>query len=224
MTDTDTRQAVPTEGPATDPVNPDPEKQGDQPGDPGVQGEPGEKNGEKDNEKAKARAKAPDTSKISADAINAATLAVPDLVQAAQPMRERSDEQKVMDKVAEKAYAEWVKADRPSTWGKVPVVTYFLSPEDVPAYRYLIRRACAIVPPDGNSFGVRVRFGNEFTLSQQMAEKIGRPDDAGKTVLAWAAVDKRATEERKTETAGPANENGQSPTQAKAGQRGKRSK
>ena len=166
---------------------------------------------------SKPRAKAPDTSGISAEAINAATLAAPDLIHAAQPMRERSTEQKLMDKVAERAYAEWVKAERPSAWAKVPVVTYFLSPDDVAAYRYLIRRACAIVEPQDGSIGVRVRFGNEFTLSQQMAEKIGRPDDAGKTVLAWAAVDKRATEERKTETAGgEVNADGDSPTQAKA--------
>jgi hypothetical protein len=29
-----------------------------------------------------------------------------------------------------------------------------------------------------------------------MAAKIGRPDDAGKTVLAWAAVDKRTMEDK----------------------------
>jgi hypothetical protein len=56
-----------------------------------------------------------------------------------------------------------------------------------------------------------------------MAEKIGRPDDAGKTVLAWAAVDKRAADERKTETAGQASPDGKSPTQERAAkQRGKK--
>jgi hypothetical protein len=191
-------------------------------------GQDGQQAGQDGQQEAKPRAKAktPDTSKITAEAINAATLAAPDVIAAAQPMRERSPEQKQMDKVAQRAYAEWVKADRPSAWGKVPVVTYFLAPDDVAAYRYLIRRACAVVQPEGSSIGVRVRFGNEFTLSQQMAEKINRPDDAGKIVLAWAAVDKRSTEERKTETAGgEVNAEGQSPTQQKASERaGKKSK
>lgn len=145
------------------------------------------------------RAKAPDTSTVALDAINAATLAAPDLITASAPMRERSDQQKAMDKVAARAYEAWVKADRPSVWAKIPVVTYFLSEDDVKKYRYLIRRACAIVEPVGDSAGVRVRFGNEFTLSEAMAEKIGRPDDSGKTVLAWAAVDKRTMEDKPDE-------------------------
>lgn len=142
----------------------------------------------------KPRAKAPDTSSVDLDAIKAAAFAPADLVSASAPMRERSDQQKAMDKIAARAYEEWVKADRPSLWAKIPVVTYFLTAEDVPRYRYLIRRACAIVEPSGDSAGVRVRFGNEFTLSEAMAEKLGRKDDAGKTVLAWAAVDKRTME------------------------------
>lgn len=182
--------------------------------------------GQVEETKPKPRAKTPDTSKITADAINGATLAAPDLVAAAQPMRERSAEQKEMDKVAERAYAEWVKADRPSAWGKVPVVTYFVTAEEAPAYRYLIKRACAIVKPEGNSIGVRVRFGNEFTLSEQMAQKINRPDDAGKTVLAWAAVDKRSTEsdDKKTAHSNPPVEGtkeGDSQVQAKAEQAGR---
>jgi hypothetical protein len=39
--------------------------------------------------------------------------------------------------------------------------------------------------------GVRARFGKEFVLAEKMAVKIGKPDAAGKTVLAWAAIDKR---------------------------------
>jgi hypothetical protein len=152
--------------------------------------------GEKTEEK-KVRAKAPDTTGITADDINAAVLAIPDLVSAAAPVRERSAEQKIMDGVAAKAYAEWIKAKKPSVWQKMPVVTYFLDAEKVPAYRYLIRRACAIVEPADGSTGVRVRFGNEFTLSEAMAKKIGKTELTGKTVLAWAAIDKReATDEK----------------------------
>jgi hypothetical protein len=142
------------------------------------------------------RAKAPDTSGIELDAINAAALAPADLIEASAPTRERKPEQKAMDEVAAKAYAAWLKAQRPTVWGKMPVVTYFLTEEEVPGYRYLIRRACSIVEPAEGSPGVRVRFGNEFTLSEEMAAKIGRPDDAGKTVLAWAAVDKRTMEDK----------------------------
>lgn len=145
------------------------------------------------------RAKAPDTSKVTLDAINAAALAAPDLVTASAPTRERSTEQKAMDAVAEKAYAAWLKADKPTVWGKMPVINYFLTDEEVAPYRYLIRRACSIVEPAEGSPGVRVRFGNEFTLSETMAAKIKRPDDAGKTVLSWAAVDKRTMEDKPSE-------------------------
>jgi hypothetical protein len=147
------------------------------------------------------RAKAPDTSTVSLDAINAAVLAAPDLVAATAPTRERSEQQKSMDAVAVKAYDAWIKAGRPSQWKDVPVVTYFLADEDVPKYRYLIRRACDIVEPSGGSIGVRVRFGNEFTLSEAMANRpeINRPEDAGKTVLAWAAIDKRVNAEKDSE-------------------------
>lgn len=145
--------------------------------------------------KAKARAKAPDTSTVDLTAINAAALAMPDLISAAAPTRERSDQQKAMDEVAKRAYAAWVEAHRPAIWQKMPVVTYFLDDADVPKYRYLIRRAASIVEPADGSPGVRVRFGNEFTLSETMAAKIKKPELAGKTVLAWAAIDKRATED-----------------------------
>jgi hypothetical protein len=153
----------------------------------------------------KARAKAPDTSGITADGINSASLAsLPDLVAAAAPVRERSDEQKLMDAVAAKAYKVWLDAKRPSVWQKMPVITYFLDDGEVAAYRYLIRRACANVEPEKGASGVRVRFGKEFTLSEAMAAKISHPELAGKTVLAWAAVDKRElAEEKKTNAPTP---------------------
>jgi hypothetical protein len=150
--------------------------------------------------KKRTRSKAPDTTGISAEAIQAATLALPDLIAASAPVRERSDEQKEMDKVAVRAYREWIKAKRPSLWQKMPVITYFLDEADLPKYRYLIRRACNIVEGAEGSPGVRARFGNEFTLSEEMARKIARPELAGKTVLAWAAVDKRANDDEKTKT------------------------
>lgn len=155
------------------------------------EGAEGTQEGTPDAEATPARRKVPDTSGLTVEAINAATLAFPDLVAASAPVRERSEQQKWMDAVAVKAYEAWVTAGKPSMWQKIPVITYFVSDDDLPKYKYLIRRACSIVEPAGDSPGVRVRFGNEFTLSEAMATKMERPDLAGTTVLAWAAVDKR---------------------------------
>jgi hypothetical protein len=123
---------------------------------------------------------------------------------ATTPVRNRKAVQLAMDAVAEQAYSDWADADRPSTWARMPVITYFLDPADVAEYRKLIRRACDIVTPqpyekDGTTVepsGVRVRFGKEFVLTEKMAAKIGKPDEAGKTVLAWAAIDKRHVADR----------------------------
>jgi len=168
-------------------------------------GQENEQTGQQTGQEAAAatpRKRTPDTSTVTLDGINAATLGTADLIAASAPMRERNEPQKAMDKVAARAYAAWIKADRPSVWNKIPVITYFLDEDDVPKYKFLIRRACAIVEPEGDAPGVRVRFGNEFTLSEAMAAKMkdeehpeGRMDLAGKHVLAWAAVDKRAVED-----------------------------
>jgi len=115
------------------------------------------------------------------------------------PVRNRKPVQLAMDAVAAQAYTDWVEADRPSTWSRMPVITYFLAPEDVADYRKMIRAAVLIVPAqsyqkDGKTVepsGVRARFGKEFVLTEKMANKIGKPSEAGKTVLAWAAIDKR---------------------------------
>lgn len=184
--------------PKTDPNAPTPDAT---PGN----GEGGSGDQKPEEAKKATRAKTPDTSGITAEAINAAALAVPDLVAAAAPVRERSAEQKLMDAVAAKAYQAWLDAKKPSVWQKMPVVTYFLDEGEVAAYRYLIRRACGIVEPAEGASGVRVRFGNEFTLSAAMAAKIKHPELEGKIVLAWAAIDKReaADEKPKTDTPTP---------------------
>lgn len=144
-----------------------------------------------------------DIEKISVDAINSAELAENIsalLVRATAPQRVRTDQQLAMDAVALRAYRAWVSKNRPAAWGRLPAVTYFLNPDEVDHWKYLIRRACEIIEPvpfadkDGNEVsapGVRVRFGTTVTLTPELAEKIGRPDDEGKTILSWAAVDKR---------------------------------
>lgn len=195
MTDTDT-------GPAEQTADPAENTEGVTKGKPGrgVRGKKSDGNGQGNPEsKNVTRKPPPDTSDVTLEGINAATLALPDLVAASAPTRERSEQQKAMDEVAKRAYQAWIDADKPSMWQKIPVVTYFLTDEELPKYRYLIRRACAIVEPIGDSRGVRERFGNVFTLSEQMASKVNRPDLAGRNVLAWAAVDKRATAEDKKE-------------------------
>jgi len=122
-----------------------------------------------------------------------------------QPVRNRKPVQLAMDGVAQQAYADWVDAGRPTVWQRMPVITYFIDPgtEDghgsLADYRKWIRAAVLIATPtpyekDGETIeptGVRVRWGKDFTLTPKMAEKIGKPEEAGKTVLAWAAVDKR---------------------------------
>jgi hypothetical protein len=121
------------------------------------------------------------------------------------PLRNRKPVQVAMDRVAAKAYADWIAAGRPTTWSRMPVITYFIDPgiEDghgSPAdYRRWIRAAVKIIPgetyeKDGKTIeptGVRARFGADFPLTEAGAKKIGKPEHAGKTVLAWAAVDKR---------------------------------
>jgi hypothetical protein len=163
----------------------------------GAQGTEDGQEGTESAESTTRKRRIPDVSDVSLDAINGAALGSDLLIAASAPVRERSEQQKAMDKVATRAYAAWNEAEKPSVWAKMPVVTYFLDADELPKYRYLIRRACEFVEPSEGSPGVRVRFGNEFTLREDMATKIGRPADAGKTVLAWAAVDKRP---RETET------------------------
>lgn len=115
-----------------------------------------------------------------------------EVIEATTPVRKRGSLQIAMDKVAVRAYAAWVERDRPSVWAKLPVITYYLDPEQVPEWRKMIRKACEFVTPQGDASGVRARFGkSEFVLTEEQAAKIGRPDDAGKTVLSWAAIDKR---------------------------------
>jgi hypothetical protein len=146
----------------------------------------------------------PDTSDVSIDAIKGALIADPtdpdlgdasDFFAAGAPTRARKPEQEAMDEVAAAAYAAWVKADRPSQWGKMPVVTYYLTDEELPKWRHLIRRACLFVEPEAPDTGVRVHFGNEFTLNEKTAARIGHVDDVGKTVLMWAAIAKRKVSE-----------------------------
>jgi hypothetical protein len=126
------------------------------------------------------------------------------------PIRNRKPLQLAMDEVAKQAYADWTEADRPTTWSRMPVITYFLDPDEVSKYRTLIRKACEIVTPtsyekDGKTVepsGVRVRYGTEFVLTEKMAAKIGKPEQTGKTVLAWAAIDKRNNPAASTNTNG----------------------
>jgi hypothetical protein len=136
----------------------------------------------------------------------------PDLAEfraATTPVRARKPPQLAMDAVAQSAYNDWVAAERPTTWSRIPVKTYFLaSPEDVTKYRTLIRKACEIIvaepyEKEGETVspsGVRARIGKEFVLTEKMAAKINKPGEAGKTVLAWAVVDKRNVAARNGDT------------------------
>lgn len=138
-----------------------------------------------------------------------ATSETADLRTASTPVRNRKPVQQAMDKVVQQAYTDWTTAGRPTTWQRMPVITYFVDPgiEDgkdlgsLADFRKWIRAGAQVAIPepyekDGKTIepsGVRVRFGKEFTLTEKMAAKIGHPENAGKTVLAWAAIDKRHT-------------------------------
>jgi len=156
---------------------------------------------EPEGKKAPARKKSPDTSKLNIDAIDTAILAPDELRKAATPTRARSDEQAKMDAVAQRAYEAWIEAKKPTLWQNMPVVTYFLDEGDeLEGFRYLIKRAPDGVknPETGAPDVARIRWGNEFTVTEEMAARlkkpdgtVGRPEVAGKTVLAWACIDKR---------------------------------
>lgn len=163
------------------------------------------------NATARKRTPTPDTSDVSPDAIKAAVIADPndpelgdaaEFFAAGQPQRARKAEQVAMDEVAQAAYQKWVKADRPTKWANMPVVTFYLTDEELPKYKLLIRRACKFATPEGEDEAVKEHLGNEFTLNEKMAEKIGRPDEAGKNVLMWAAVAKRkvAADDKRRQT------------------------
>lgn len=126
----------------------------------------------------------PDTSGIDLAAIADAVVAPAEVRDLAAPKLERKPEQLAMDKVAERAHEAWVKAGRPAAWPKMPVITYYLNPTHVEAYKYLIRRAC-------DFHGTRPRFGSPARVSESLAAKIGHPDYTGREILAWAVLDKR---------------------------------
>lgn len=138
----------------------------------------------------------PDAAVITPDMVNLAVEAPVDFRATVAPVRARNDAQKAMDAVATKAYESWIAADRPTLWQKMPVITYFLTPEQVNPMRTLIRRAGEYVVPQGDDTGVRIRFGKEFVLTEEKAKQIEQPEAAGRTVLAWAAIAKR---QRKTD-------------------------
>src|SRR5262249_50698577 len=69
-----------------------------------------------DDEKAAAKAAAEAAEAEQIAKVQGFTVAESDFRQATTPVRNRNAVQKAMDAVAEQAYADWVKADRPSTW------------------------------------------------------------------------------------------------------------
>jgi hypothetical protein len=205
---------APETDPGTDPTGqegngqaPDPTATGAGTGDAGTTEGTGEAG--TSGEKKTTRKKAPDTSGIKLDDIEAAVLVPADFRAAGRPTRERNEQQKKMDTMAQRAYDAWVEAEMPSVWDKMPIVTYFLNEDEVTDYRYLITQAAKVVIPRDGSSGARARIGNEFTLSEKMAAKltdpetgeVGRPELAGKIVLMWTILDKREAKSPATKAA-----------------------
>ena len=183
--------------------NPKQPHDGEQPQD-GDQPQDQPQDGDQDSKAAKDEATA-----AAITAIKAAVQAPPELVEATVPVRKRNALQKAMDEIAQTAYQAWIDAGRPTVWAKMPVITYFLSPEQVPEWRKMIRKACDFVTPEEGAPGVRVRFGKEaFVLSEEMAANIGKPEEAGKTVLSWGAVNKRKLSKSNGDEAAPDDDEG----------------
>lgn len=171
----------------------------------------GEQTGLTDEQKAaKAAAEAEELAAELAD-IESATEAPAELLDETTPTRKRGDLQRAIDAIALRTYEAWIEKGRPSVWAKLPVITYYLDPEKVAERRKLIRKSPQVVRAqpyrrdDGEYIeptGVRIRWGaDDLVLTHEKAEKIGRPDDAGKTVLSWCVVDKRKSSRTNGETA-----------------------
>ena len=130
------------------------------------------------------------------DDIDGAFILAAPLATVAQPKNKRNELQEKMDKKVLEVHELWVKAGRPSVWGKQVesgcVVTYFLAPEHVSAREKLVNKACDF---HGN---IRAKWGTAFTVTPEMRAEMAKkgvnlPEDyVGRTALSFTVVDKRA--------------------------------
>lgn len=135
-------------------------------------------------------------SSITLDDLDAAFVLAAPLAATAAPKNKRSEVQAKMDAKVLEVHALWIKAGRPSVWGRQVesgcVVTYFLSPEAVSAREKLINKACAF---HGN---IRPKYGTQFVVTEELLSKFNLPAEyLGRKALSFTVVDKR---ERSTGT------------------------
>jgi hypothetical protein len=106
--------------------------------------------------------------------------ATEDEIVRAAPTRERSEQQKAVDKVIPQLHAAWVAAGKPTNWTKMRrvIAKYPVAPENAAALKYLIRRAADL-------HGLRAKFGSAVRTKD------------GKEIVAFAIMDKRPRETSK---------------------------
>lgn len=107
---------------------------------------------------------------------------------AAQPKNKRSPAQLALDGIVPQIHEAWVKAGKPSAFGKLPTVSYPVAPEGAAKLRTMIRKAADVQEPQK----MRARFGQDVTITPDMAVTMGLdPEaDAGKTLVTFAIMDK----------------------------------
>lgn len=106
---------------------------------------PGRKPGQK--------AKEYDFSALSLEALSAPAAVTEELASKAAPTRTRDEKQLVMDKVVKQVHADWIAAEKPAAWAKMPKAAYAVDPKAVEGLQYLINRAASF-------HGLAVRYGS----------------------------------------------------------------
>jgi hypothetical protein len=139
-----------------------------------------------------ARTRNTDTPATTAPAITAdfitsglkVTANVPGVKTLAQPKNKRSEAQKALDGVVPQIHAAWVEAGKPSAFAKLPTVSYPVDPERSSNLHGMIRKAADL-------HGLRARFGQDVTVTPEVAKALELNDaQIGSVLVTFAIMDK----------------------------------
>lgn len=101
------------------------------------------------------------------------------------PARTRSDRQQAVDAVVAAKHKEWVAAEKPTQWLKIPREVkgmYVQAPDRAELVRFMLRSAA-------DFHGLRVKFGTPARVAATLPD--GKPNpDAGKEIIVFAVMDK----------------------------------
>lgn len=130
----------------------------------------------------------------SIDDLDAVFVLAAPLATVAAPKNKRNEQQEKMDKKVLEIHERWVKAGKPSVWGKQVetgcVVTYFLLPEAVAARVKLVNKAADF---HGN---LRAKWGTAFDVTEEIRADMARrgvnlPEEyVGRKAVSFTIVDK----------------------------------